>query len=74
MSKLHFYKKDDKVADGDGTISKTNEFEAKISWGEVKKGHNYNIHQGQRSIEGSYNCMAGAKKNGTAKFLKEADK
>lgn len=70
MSKLHFYKGINKEADGDGTVEKSEEFEVSITWGEVKKGHTYEIRQGQKPSGDSYNCKAGATKGGKAKFQK----
>ncbi|GGX30311.1 hypothetical protein [Aquimarina muelleri] len=67
MSKLHFYEKSSKVADGDGTLNNAG-FDAKITWGSVEKGHTYEVKQGQKPSGDSYPCIAGGTKNDTAKF------
>ncbi|CAL2087413.1 hypothetical protein [Tenacibaculum sp. 190524A02b] len=70
MSKLHFYKNSTKEADGDGTTNKDG-FSATISWGEVKKGHTYEVRQGTKTSGDNYPCTTGATKDGTAKFGKK---
>ena len=68
MSKLHIYKLGNKIADGDGTLSKTEDFTVGITSGSVKKGETYEIKQGQKPSGDSYNCLTGAEKNSDAKF------
>ncbi len=70
MSKLHMYSKGTKDADGDGTLNSTQEFTVTISWGTVTKANAYEIKQGQDPSGDTYNCLAGASKNGVARFKK----
>lgn len=70
MSKLYCYRNGTKDADGDGTLSETEEFSVTITEGSVKKGLCYEIWQGAWPSEDKYNCLAGAGKGERAKFKK----
>lgn len=76
MSKLHFYRQIGKhiswAADGDGTVSATDEFSVTISSGSVTKGYVYEIRQGMSPSGDQYNCLAGASGGSSAKFRKVA--
>ncbi|MDN7177150.1 hypothetical protein M0D69_03815 [Caballeronia sp. SEWSISQ10-4 2] len=77
MSMLHFYvngtKGPLKVADGQGDISKTGEWNATISWGKVNRGSSYLVTQGTiQPPTDRYPCLTGAVKGETAKFAKRS--
>jgi hypothetical protein len=69
MSKLHIEQKVGKywsnIADGDGTLSSTNDFVVAISSGNVKSGNTYKIKQGQSTSGDLYDCRAVNGKNAT---------
>ena len=72
MSKLHIYKKVGKIwsniANGDGELSKTEDFDIKLSDGKVDAGNTYEIRQGAHESGDLYNCVKGAQNKGTATF------
>jgi hypothetical protein len=69
MSKLHIEKKVGKVwsnvADGDGTLSSTDDFVVAITSGSVNSGNTYKIKQGQSASGDLYDCKAVNGKNAT---------
>lgn len=66
MSKLHFYERGIKVADGDGNTSGTEEWNVTISWGAVKQGRTYKVTQGtEQPPTDSYTCAKVSNKTAT---------
>lgn len=72
MSKLHFYTNfrgnPSWAADGDGDISKDENWSVDIEDGKVKQGHSYLVAQGKKPPVDWYPCVTGADKGGVATF------
>lgn len=66
VTKLHMWREVgkhwSKFADGEGTISKTEEFNVTLTAGEVTQGYAYQIREGQKETGDMYNCTAGTDK------------